>query len=166
MPVTKLESSEARNTATLATSSGSPMRPIGMVARSLAMASGGCRSIWGVLIGPGLRVHPGSSQVLAELSDHEPDGGPAQEGERIAVQALPILCQAAAAIEPGDGPLDDPALGKHDEPACIGTLDDLDVDLSADAGQAVLEFWPLVAAVGVELDQERKRSEQARHQQH
>jgi hypothetical protein len=31
MPVTKLESSEARNTAALATSSGSPMRPIGMV---------------------------------------------------------------------------------------------------------------------------------------
>jgi hypothetical protein len=31
MPVTKLESSEARNNATFATSSGSPMRPIGMV---------------------------------------------------------------------------------------------------------------------------------------
>ncbi len=32
MPVTKLESSEARNTATLAISSALPMRPIGMVA--------------------------------------------------------------------------------------------------------------------------------------
>src|SRR4030088_2308990 len=56
MPVTKLESSEARNTAALATPSGSPMRPIGMVVRILAMASGGCRSTSGVLIGPGLRT--------------------------------------------------------------------------------------------------------------
>src|SRR5882757_7163532 len=56
MPVTKLESSEARNTAALATSSGSPTRPIGMEARILAMASGGCRSTRGVLIGPGLRT--------------------------------------------------------------------------------------------------------------
>src|ERR1700684_221695 len=35
MPVTKLESSEARNTAALATSSGSPIRPIGMVDSTL-----------------------------------------------------------------------------------------------------------------------------------
>src|SRR5260370_22346184 len=56
MPVTKLESSEARNTAALATSSGSPMRPIGMVVSILAMVSGGCRSTKGVLIGPGLRT--------------------------------------------------------------------------------------------------------------
>src|SRR5260370_33216100 len=56
MPVTKLESSEARNTAALATSSGSPMRPIGMVVSILAMVSGGCRSTRGVLIGPGLRT--------------------------------------------------------------------------------------------------------------
>src|SRR5260370_35888889 len=65
MPVTKLESSEARNTAALATSSGSPMRPIGMVARILAMASGGCRSTMGVLIGPGLNP---SSRIGGFLS--------------------------------------------------------------------------------------------------
>src|SRR5258708_16795683 len=56
MPVTKLESSEARNTAALATSSGSPMRPIGMVATILAMMSGDWISTSGVLIGPGLRT--------------------------------------------------------------------------------------------------------------
>jgi hypothetical protein len=39
MPVTKLESSEARNRAALATSSASPMRPIGMVDKILAIAS-------------------------------------------------------------------------------------------------------------------------------
>jgi hypothetical protein len=41
MPVTKLESSEARNSAALAISSGSPIRPIGTVDAILAIASGG-----------------------------------------------------------------------------------------------------------------------------
>jgi HD domain len=42
MPVTKLESSQARNSAVLAISSGFPIRPIGMVDTILAMASAGC----------------------------------------------------------------------------------------------------------------------------
>jgi hypothetical protein len=41
MPVMKLESSEARNSAALAISPGEPMRPIGMVDTILAIASGG-----------------------------------------------------------------------------------------------------------------------------
>src|ERR1700691_736014 len=54
MPVTKLESSEARNNATFATSSGSPMRPIGMVDTIRATTSGESRLASAVLIGPGL----------------------------------------------------------------------------------------------------------------
>src|SRR6202021_4174813 len=54
IPVTKLESSEARNNATFATSSGSPMRPIGMVDTIRAITSGDCRLARGVLTGPGL----------------------------------------------------------------------------------------------------------------
>src|SRR6202046_1542321 len=54
MPVTKLESSDARNNATFATSSGSPMRPIGTVDTIRAITSGDCRLASGVLIGPGL----------------------------------------------------------------------------------------------------------------
>src|SRR5580693_10619810 len=54
IPVTKLESSDARNNATLATSSGSPMRPIGIVDTIRAMTSADCRLARGVLIGPGL----------------------------------------------------------------------------------------------------------------
>src|SRR3984893_19067297 len=54
IPVTKLESSEARNNATLATSSGSPMRPIGMVDTIRAITSADCRLARDVLIGPGL----------------------------------------------------------------------------------------------------------------
>src|SRR5437879_10002102 len=54
IPVTKLESSEARNNATFATSSGSPMRPMGMVDTIRAITSADCRLASGVLIGPGL----------------------------------------------------------------------------------------------------------------
>src|ERR1700723_853752 len=54
IPVTKRESSDARNNATLATSSGSPMRPIGMVDTMRAITSADCRPTSGVLIGPGL----------------------------------------------------------------------------------------------------------------
>ena len=54
IPVTKLESSDARNKAALATSSGSPIRPIGMVDTIRAITSGDCRLASGVLIGPGL----------------------------------------------------------------------------------------------------------------
>src|SRR5260370_38630402 len=54
IPVTKLESSDARNNAVLAISSGSPMRPIGTVDTIRAITSGGWRLAKGVLIGPGL----------------------------------------------------------------------------------------------------------------
>jgi hypothetical protein len=50
IPVTKLESSDARNNATLATSSGSPMRPIGMVDTTRAITSADCRLTSGVLV--------------------------------------------------------------------------------------------------------------------
>src|SRR5258707_1573708 len=56
MPVTKLESSEARNSAALAISSGSPIRPIGIVDTIRAIASTGCRVTCGVSVGPGLRT--------------------------------------------------------------------------------------------------------------
>src|ERR1700733_13041096 len=55
-PVTKLESSDARYNAALATSSGSPMRPIGTVESIRAITSADCRLVSGVLIGPGLKT--------------------------------------------------------------------------------------------------------------
>jgi hypothetical protein len=114
-----------------------------------------------------LSVHPGSCSLLTELSDHQADGGPAQEGEGAAVEALPVLGQPATAVEPGDGAFDNPAPGQDDEPLCrIGALDDRDADLAADAAQSVLELRSLVAAVGIELEQERMQAEQRAHQQH
>ncbi len=56
MPVTKLESSEARNSAALAISPDVPMRPIGTVDTIRAMASGGAPFASGVSVGPGLRT--------------------------------------------------------------------------------------------------------------
>jgi hypothetical protein len=52
--VTKLESSDARKSAAFAISSGSPIRPIGIVDTIRAMASAGCPSTIGVSLGPGL----------------------------------------------------------------------------------------------------------------
>src|SRR5208282_3349936 len=113
-----------------------------------------------------VRVCPGTSCGITELSQHEADGGEAQEGKRLAVEAFPILGQSAAATEPGQGAFDDPALGQGDEAfRLIRPFDDLDVDARQNAFHRALELRPLVAGVGVELDQERKGAEQARHQQ-
>ena len=102
------------------------------------------------------------SFCLTELSDHEPDRRSAQEGEGVAVQALPVLRQPAAAVQPGDGALDDPALWQHNEPPDIGAPDDLDVYLAAGQRQPLLEFRPLIAAVGVQRQRERKQKQRKR----
>lgn len=82
------------------------------------------------------------------------------------VQALPVLGQAAATVEPSNGALDEPSLGQHDEFVQLGSLDDLQVDLPAGSLQPLLKDRSLVAAVGVELQQEREQPEQRAHQQH
>jgi hypothetical protein len=102
---------------------------------------------------------------LAELSQHQTNGGPAQEGARVPAQTLPVFGEAAAAIEPADPSLDDPTPRQHDEPADIAALDDLDADLRARRLQPVLEFCALIAAVGVELQQERIQAKQRARQQ-
>ncbi len=90
-----------------------------------------------------------------------------QERERIFIEVLPILCQSSASVEPSEGSLDDPALGQNDEFLCgIGPLDDFDIDLAAYPLETCLELRALVAAICVELDEERKQSEHRAHQQH
>ena len=91
-----------------------------------------------------------------------------QERKRVVVQALPILCQAATAVQPSDGALHDPALRQHHELACgrVRALDDLDVDLATGPGETCLEPRPAVAAVGVKPEQERIQPEHGRHHQH
>ena len=76
------------------------------------------------------------------------------------------LASLSAAAKPGEGAFDDPALGQDDEAAGVTqSLDDLEVDARQNTFHRALEFRPLVASVGVELDQEREGAEQARHQQ-
>ena len=53
-----------------------------------------------------------------------------------------------------------------DEPCgLIRSLDDLDVDARQNPFHPALELRSLITAVGIELDQERKGTEQTRHQQ-
>ena len=82
------------------------------------------------------------------------------------IEAFPVLDQSSAAAEPSEGAFNDPALWQRDE-ACgvIRPLDDLDGDARQNPLHRALELRPLIAAVGIELDQEWKSAEQARHQQ-
>ena len=50
---------------------------------------------------------------MTRPSEHEADGGPAQEGKSGAVEALPILGEEPAAIEPSDGALSRDEGGRH-----------------------------------------------------
>jgi hypothetical protein len=114
-----------------------------------------------------LRVCPGSCRFLTELSEHEADRGKAQEREGLSVEALPILGQASATIKPGDGALDDPSLGQDSEAlCCIGALDDFHIGLSKDFANGGLKDRPLIAAVGIELQQEWIQAKQRGHHQH
>ena len=88
------------------------------------------------------------------------------EAEAVPVQAFPVLGQTATPVQPGDCPLNDPALRQHDELADVGPLDDLDVDLLADAVQPLLELRPLVAAVRVKFQQKWEQAEYSAHQQY
>ena len=80
------------------------------------------------------------------------------------VQTFPILGQSAAAIEPADGSLDDPAFGQNDEGLCgIRSFDDFQIHLAQDTLKRRLELRPLVASIGVELEKKGIEAEQARH---
>jgi hypothetical protein len=62
-------------------------------------------------LGRFLRVRLKTSSRIAELSQHEADGGEFQEGKTAAVEIFPVLGETAAAVEPSDRTLDDPTLG-------------------------------------------------------
>ena len=57
------------------------------------------------------------------------------------------------------------ALGQYHELARVAAPHDLDVHLSAGTGKALLELRPLLARVGVELQQEGIQPKQRRHHQ-
>ena len=91
-------------------------------------------------------------------------GDEAEERERLAVEAFPVLGQPSAAAEPSKGAFADPALGQNDEGRGLSdrlTISTFTRQSSSDGG---LKSRPLKAAVGKEPGQERKGAEQGRHQ--
>src|SRR3954466_13251237 len=116
--------------------------------------------------GPNHPICPGSFCCVRELSEHKANGSQVQEGESLAAEALPVLGQPTAAVQPSYGAFDNPALRQDREAlGLIGPLDDLHPDAAADASQTRLELRPLIAAVGVKLEQKRIQAKQRPHQQ-
>ena len=92
-----------------------------------------------------------------------------EEDQSLSAVAFPVLGEASATVQPGERSLDDPALGQDGEASgrrrrgLIGPLHDLHLDLPASAAQSGLEAWSLIAAIGIELEQERIKTEQGGH---
>src|SRR5712671_3918224 len=111
-----------------------------------------------------LRVCPKTSGRIAEFSEHEADGGEAQERERLSVEILPILGEPSAAIEPRNGALDDPAFWQDDKSAdLIGTFDDFNVEMRQNLCKRFRKFRSSISVVGEQRLQKGKHPEQCRH---
>ena len=112
-----------------------------------------------------VRVRPETLCRITEFSEHESNGRELDEGERVAVEVLPVLGQSAAAVEPGDGAFDHPTPGLDDEALHpIGSLDDLGLEIGQDAGQGAVKDRPLIGAVGEQFPEKGKQTEQGRQQ--
>ena len=111
------------------------------------------------------RVRPETLCRITEFSEHESNGRELDEGERVAVEVLPVLGQSAAAVEPGDGAFDHPTPGLDDEALHpIGSLDDLGLEIGQDAGQGAVKDRALIGAVGEQFPEKGKQTEQGRQQ--
>ena len=109
-----------------------------------------------------LRVCPKTLGRIAEFSEHEANGGKAQECESLTIEILPIFGKAPAPPQPCERSFDDPPLRKDNESFCvIGTLDDLHIHPRHCHGAA--KQRALIAAIGVEFHQERIQAEHGRH---
>jgi hypothetical protein len=113
-----------------------------------------------------LRVCPETLGRIAEFSEHEANGGKAQECDCLAIEILPIFGEPATAIEPSDRPLDDPAFWYELEAdGIVGSLDDFDMEMRKNFCQGICEFRSLIPTVGKEFLQEGKLPEQRCHDQ-
>ena len=113
-----------------------------------------------------VRVRPKTSSWITELSQHEADRCEFQEREGVAVEIFPVLGEATTTVEPRNRAFDDPTLGQLYEPLrLIGSFDDFGFETGQDFGERVAENRPLIGAVGKQLLQEWKLTEQRRQQQ-
>ena len=116
-------------------------------------------------MGPILSVRPQTLSRIAEFSQHKADGSELEEGERVAIEVFPVFGESAAAIEPGDGTLNNPTLGQHDKALDkIGSFDDFGFEMGQDGGQRDAKDRPLVGAVGEQLLKKGEQTEQHRQQ--
>jgi hypothetical protein len=82
-----------------------------------------------------------------------------KESEGFSVEAFPILGEPAAAIEPRDGAFDNPPFGQHDKAfGVVGSLDDFGFELRKNSRQRLLKFRTLIACIGQNLFQKRKKT--------
>lgn len=81
---------------------------------------------------------------------------------RVYIEALPILREPSASVQPSRRSFDGPPSRQHDYalPA-IGSFDDFDLGAAEHALRRFLEFRPLITAVGMEFEQEREQPKQA-----
>jgi hypothetical protein len=80
------------------------------------------------------------------------------------VEALPVPGHPSASSEPCKGALHHPPSGQEDEAlGAVAALDDLHIELRQDRFHGGAERRALIAAVGVELQQERLHAEQRGH---
>src|SRR5260221_13100700 len=91
---------------------------------------------------------------------HDADHRKAHEGYDGPSIALEIACQATVAADPGEGSLDDPALGQHDELVQFGALDDFDHPM-ARAGSGLRHACSLIAGIGEDALDEGKEAARA-----
>ena len=117
--------------------------------------------------GTHLRVRPETLCGVTEFPQHEADGCELEEGNRVAIEAFPVLGQSAATVEPCNGTLDDPTLGQHDEALDpVGSFDDLGFEMREDAGQGTVKDRAFIGAVGEQFAQEGEQAKQGRKQRH
>jgi hypothetical protein len=95
-----------------------------------------------------------------QASEHNADHGEPDEGGDSAGVSLEITCQTAIAADPGQGALDDPALGQDDEFVQFVALDDLDHPM-AGAGSGSRDAWSLVAGISEDALDEGKEAARA-----
>jgi hypothetical protein len=92
-----------------------------------------------------------------QAAQHDADHGEAEEGGDGSGVTLEVSGQATIAADPGEGALDDPALGQDDEAMGIAALDDLQGP-RAGPSDDLSHPWPLVAGVGEDAFDEREGS--------
>ena len=89
---------------------------------------------------------------MTKLSEHEPDGGKAQAGARLAIEIVEGFGESATAAEPSKGLLDEPALGHADKSlGLLAALDDCDLDAAQGFLQRAPKRRPLIAATGIKF---------------